>query len=155
MRWLMKQGILERKEKMLQRPDWMLNLLQPCNLLIFQFSPLSLSFFLCPSVFLYLFRTAQLIDVNGLLKPGRLSNQTAKRRLYRHRHIEAALATSSKRRVKSCRQSGGVCLSCGCIWIAFAWLPDCLVELVSHRRRRRQRRKINQAWKSSALSTPP
>lgn len=61
----------------------------------------------------------------------------------------AALATSSKTRQK---------LAATWRRLSFLWLHlDCLclpVELlVIHRRR--QRRKINQAWKSSALSTPP
>lgn len=99
---------------------WLFNLLQPCNLSIFNFF-LSLSLSVC--IFLYLFLTVQLIDVNGLLQPGRLSNQTAKRRLYRH--IEAALATSSKTRQKlaaTWRRLSFLWLHLDCLCLPAAWL---------------------------------
>lgn len=111
------------------------NLLEPCAALASNFQCIAIYQF---SIFPCLYLTVQLIDVNGLLlQPGRLSNQTAKRRLYRH--IEAyrlpllplvacclPLWQLHQRRVKSWRQLGGVCLSCGCIWIAFACRWSCL-----------------------------
>lgn len=100
------------------------NLLEPCAALASNFQCIVIYQF---SIFPCLYLTVQLIDVNGLLQPGRLSNQTAKRRLYRH--IEAyrlPLWQLHQRRVKSWRQLGGVCLSCGCIWIAFACWWSCL-----------------------------